>query len=86
MYTDAIAKGYLNESKYNLNTIITTSNKSLIKSPNFSNKQLFDLLKLASQVNPPLTKIRFVSGFKMLLLNPKRIFKYSLNYLKNFLP
>jgi len=86
MYADAVAHGYLNKSKYNLNKILTTSNKSLTNSPNYSHRQLFSLLKLASQVNPPITKVRLVSGFKMLLLDPKRILKYSLNYLKNFLP
>lgn len=86
MYNHAVANGYLNESKYQLNKIITTSNKSLFKSPNFTNKELFDLLKIASKVNPPVTNLRFNSGLKMLFLDPKRIYKYALNYLKNFLP
>jgi len=86
MYANAIAKGYLNKSKYNLNKILTTSNKSIIISPNFSHRQLISLLKLASRVNPPITKIRLISGLKMFFLDPKRILNYSLNYLKNFLP
>lgn len=86
MYSNAVAKGFLDESKYNLNKIITTSNKSLLNSPNFSHRQLSLLLKQASKVNPPITKIRLISGFKMFLLDPKRILMYSLNYLKNFLP
>jgi len=86
MYTNAINQGYLDESKYHLNKIITTDNRSLFKSPNYSHKKLFELLKLAAKVNPPITKIRLVSGLKMITLDPRRILDYSLNYIRNFLP
>jgi len=86
MYADAVKKGYLDESRYHLNKIITTTNKSLLKSPNYTHKKLFELLKVAAKVNPPITKIRLKSGLKMLILDPKRILTYSFGYLRNFLP
>lgn len=86
MYDNAVKNGYLDESKYKLNKIVTTSGKTLLKSPNYSQKELFELLKLAAKVNPPITRIRFFSGLKMFTLDPKRIIKYSLNYFRNFLP
>jgi len=86
MYQSAVKNGYLDESKYHLNKILTTSGKTLLKSPNYTEKELFELLKLAAKVNPPITKIRFISGLKMLTIDPKRIINYSLNYIRNFLP
>ncbi len=86
MYDNAVKMGYLDESKYHLNKIITTSGTTLLKSPNYSQNELFHLLKLAAKVNPPITKIRLLSGLKMLTLDPKRIISYSFNYIKNFLP
>ena len=86
MYADAIKKGYLNESKYKIEKIATTDNNFLLKSPNYTAKELSDLLKLAAKVNPPVTKIRLMAGLKMFTLDPIRIIRYGIGYLKSFLP
>lgn len=67
MFIDGINKGYLDQSKYNPNKIITTDNNSVFKSPNYSHHELSELLKIAAKVNPPITKIRLLSGLKYYL-------------------
>ncbi len=56
------------------------------KTQNFSSDRLLELKKIAAQVNPLLTRNRIWAGIHMLILNPSRVLKYSLNYLKNFFP
>lgn len=85
MYNTAIKNGYLDVSKYKLNEILTTTNKLLLKSPNYTPKKLMELQKLASQINPPITKTRFWAGIYMFLLDPLRILKFAISYFKNFL-
>jgi anaerobic magnesium-protoporphyrin IX monomethyl ester cyclase len=86
MYSEAIKKGYLDESKYKIEKIATTNNNFLLKSPNYSSKELSNLLKIAAKVNPPITKIRLLAGLKMFTLDPLRIIKYAIGYMKSFLP
>lgn len=84
MYTEALAKGYLKKQDYDSNKIFTTSNIPLLKNPNIPPERLLELKKRAEKMNPLLTKIRFWSGIRMLLVDPLRIFNYFNNYLKNF--
>lgn len=86
MYQNAVANGYLDESEYCLSNVFTTTDRFLMKSPNFSSDRLLELKKIAAQINPLLTKNRIWAGIHMLILNPSRVLKYSLNYLKNFFP
>jgi magnesium-protoporphyrin IX monomethyl ester (oxidative) cyclase len=84
MYHNAVEMGYLDEKKYQLNKIITTQKGSILKSPNYTNQQLIQLLNTAQRVNPPITKLRLISGIKMMFIDPKRIASFALNYLNYF--
>ena len=84
MYHQTVLNGNLDESKYDLNKIITTGNGSIMTSPNFSAKQLNDLLNQAAKINPPITKIRLIAGLKILFIDPLRIIKYAKTYFKYF--
>jgi anaerobic magnesium-protoporphyrin IX monomethyl ester cyclase len=85
MFENAVAKGYIDPDSYRLNEIYTTGN-TIIKSPNFTSQRLKELQKLAHRVNPPVTYSRFIAGLKILILDPSRIIRFALVYLKYFLP
>ena len=86
MYDNAIKNGYLDQSKYRLDKILITDDTLLFNSPNYTHEELRNLSKLAVRINPPITKIRLISGLKILIVDPKRIIRYALIYLKYFLP
>lgn len=83
MYDNAISNGYLDITKYDINKVSTTTGKYLFKSPNFSKKRLFELQRIANKINPPITKVRFLAGIKMFIIDPLRISKFAFSYIKN---
>jgi hypothetical protein len=83
MYDNAISNGYLDITKYDINKVSTTTGKYLFKSPNFSKKRLFELQRIANKINPPITKVRFLAGIKMFIIDPVRISKFAFSYIKN---
>ena len=86
MYSEAVERGYLDISDYNLNDINTTTDKSLMKSPNYTPERLLQLQHIANRINPPLSRMRLISGIKMGIQDPVRFFKYVVAYTKYFLP
>lgn len=86
MYRIAVAKGYLDELEYRPDEIYTMMGKSIMKNPNLPPEKLDRLLKIAGRVNPLFTKNRLLAGLRMIYLDPLRISKFGLNYIKNFLP
>ena len=84
MYDNALKSGHLNPTKYDLRTISTTSGAYQFINTKVSKKRLFELQKIANSINPPITKIRFIAGIKMLFIDPSRILKYATTYLKEF--
>lgn len=83
MYDNAVSNGYLDITKYDINKVSTTTNKYLFKNPNFSKKRLFELQRIANKINPPITKVRFLAGIQMFIIDPSRISKFAFSYIKN---
>jgi anaerobic magnesium-protoporphyrin IX monomethyl ester cyclase len=83
MYNNAVTNGYLDVNNYDLNKISTTDNTYLFKNTKVSQKRLFELQKIANSINPPITKIRFLAGIRMLIIDPIRIVKFALSYTNN---